>query len=70
MRRSQARPRWSESSSLPGGRGIVPSDNGPPPALPGYTTEKEYTPTLKPPAWTNALPEVGAPGFFRYKLVK
>ena len=42
-----------------------------PPALPGYQTVKEYTPTLAPPAWTNALPaDTNAPGFFRYRLVK
>jgi hypothetical protein len=41
-----------------------------PPELPGYTTVKEYTPTLDPPTWTNALPPTNAPGFFRYRLVK
>ena len=41
------------------------------PALPGYATVLEYTPTLAPPAWrTNAVPAQGAPGFFRWRLVK
>ncbi len=41
------------------------------PALPGYATVLEYTPTLAPPAWrTNDVPAQGAPGFFRWKLVK
>ncbi len=41
------------------------------PALPGYETVLEYTPTLAPPAWrTNDVPAQGAPGFFRWKLVK
>ncbi len=42
----------------------------PPPSIPGYTTIKEYTPTLDPPAWTNTLPETNTPGFFRYRLMK
>ena len=43
----------------------------PAPVLPGYATVLEYTPTLFPPAWrTNAVPAQGAPGFFRWKLVK
>ncbi len=49
---------------------ISTGTNSPAPALPGYTTVKEYTPTLNPPAWTNALPPTNTPGFFRYKLVK
>jgi hypothetical protein len=41
------------------------------PALPGYETVLEYTPTLAPPAWrTNDVPAQGAPGFFRWRLVK
>ena len=41
------------------------------PALPGYATVLEYTPTLAPPAWrTNDVPAQGAPGFFRWKLVR
>ena len=41
------------------------------PALPGYATVLEYTPTLAPPAWrTNDVPAQGAPGFFRWRLVK
>ena len=41
-----------------------------PPALPGYATALEYTPTLAPPAWTTNAPAQGAPGFFRYRLVR
>ena len=41
------------------------------PALPGYATVLEYTPALAPPAWrTNDVPAQGAPGFFRWRLVK
>jgi len=45
--------------------------SGAAPELPDYATVLEYTPTLAPPAWrTNDVPAQGAPGFFRWKLVK
>ncbi len=40
----------------------------PSPALPGFTTVKEYTPNLFPVAWTPNAPVQGTAGFFRYKL--
>ena len=50
---------------------IATDPAAPPPALPGYAAVLEYTPTLAPPAWrTNDVPAQGAPGFFRWKLVK
>ena len=42
----------------------------PPPALPGYTTVLEYKAALDAPAWSTNAPPQGAPGFFRYRLVK
>ena len=41
-----------------------------PPALPGYQTLLEYKATLAAPEWTTNAPALGAPGFFRYRLVK
>ena len=43
-----------------------------PPALPGFETLLEYTPTLAPPAWrADDVPEPGAAsGFYRYRLVR
>ena len=42
-----------------------------PPVLPDFQRVLEYTPTLAPPAWrTNDVPAQGAPGFFRWRLVK
>ena len=50
---------------------IAADPAGAAPALPGYATVLEYTPALAPPAWrTNDVPAQGAPGFFRWKLVK
>jgi hypothetical protein len=49
---------------------ISADPSAPAPALPGYVTVREYTPTLAPPAWTDVLPGSNAPGFFRYRLVK
>lgn len=49
----------------------IPADPAaPPPALPGFTTVLEYSPTLDPPAWSTNAPARGAPGFFRCRLVK
>lgn len=47
---------------------ISAATNAPAPALPGYTTVKEYTTTLNPPAWTTNAP--GTNFFCRYRLVK
>ena len=45
--------------------------SGAAPELPDYATVLEYTPALAPPAWrTNDVPAQGAPGFFRWRLVK
>ena len=49
---------------------ISADPDAPAPALPGFACVKEYTPTLDPPAWTNALPASNAPGFFRYRLTR
>jgi len=51
---------------------ISTDPTAPLPDIPGYTTIKQYTPTLypHPTPWTNALPETNTPGFFRYLLVK
>lgn len=42
----------------------------PPPDFFADSVVLEYTPTLTPPAWTTNAPARGAPGFFRYRLVK
>lgn len=47
---------------------ISTDTNAPAPALPGYTTVKEYTATLNPPLWTTQVP--GTNFFCRYRLVK
>jgi hypothetical protein len=44
--------------------------DAPSPALPGFATALEYTPTLNPPAWTTNAPAQGATGFFRYRLTR
>ncbi len=49
---------------------ISTATNAPAPALPGFTTVKEFTPALVPAAWTNALPPAGTPGFYRWRLVR
>jgi hypothetical protein len=42
----------------------------PPPVLPGYTTHLEYKARLEDAAWTTDAPPQGAPGFFRWRLLK
>ena len=49
---------------------ISADPNAPAPVLPGFAPTREYTPTLDPPVWTNALPASNAPGFFRYRLTR
>ncbi|NCA83040.1 MAG: DUF4465 domain-containing protein [Opitutae bacterium] len=49
---------------------ISTDPNAPAPALDGYHTLLEYKATLDAPAWTTDAPPQGAPGFFRYRLVK
>ena len=49
---------------------ISPSTNTPAPALPGYTTALEYTPTLTPPTWSTNAPAQRTNGFYRYRLTR
>ena len=49
---------------------ISPNPTAPAPSRPGVTTLLEYKAHLGEAAWTTNAPAQGAPGFFRYRLIR